>query len=455
VKAAILDAISQSRAGYGELRLRRVWSTTVLVRGRTVEVAGSGVETGGLARCCSPGTGWGAVGFSGTERLEAQLRRAHELSLAAGSRQPVGLAPIPIHQLEQADPPPDDPREVLLSEKRQRAESLAAELYATDRRVSAARVLWRDEVIETWLATSEGTWIHDLRPSASLAVLVVAEEAGNVERALGSLGVRGGWSSLGGIAGLIERVVGTAVQQLHARPVRPGRYAVVLDPAAAGALMHRAVAHLARPALPGSDPDVLPMGTRVGPPCLTVGDDPGAEGLRASSTCDDEGAPARRSVIVQNGVVLGHLHNRETAAASGHAPTGHARAGSLRGAPHPRASNTYLAPGEGSLDDLLSGIRVGVYLSDVLSCEGAGDDFALRGATGRMIREGRLAEPVKGVQIGGELLALLGRVDAVAADFAWDSGGGRCRDGAAGVVPVTTGAPHLRLVDVAVGPGGA
>ena len=455
MKAPLLDAIAQSRAGYSEIRLRRVWSTTVLVRGRTVELAGTGVETGGLARCCSPGTGWGAVGFSGTGRLDAQLRRAHELALAAASRQPVGLAPIPIRQLELADPFPDDPREVGLPEKRQRAESLAAQLYAADRRVSGVRVLCRDEVIETWLATSEGTWIHEVRPAVSVALLVVAEEAGNVERSLGSLSARGGWSALAGTDPLVERVVEGGVEQLHARPVRPGRYVAVLDPAAAGALMHRAVAHIARPALPGADADVLPMGTRVGPPCLTVGDDPGAEGLRASVVCDDEGTLARRSVIVQNGVVLGHLHSRETAAASSQAPTGHARAGSLRGAPHPRASNTYLAPGEGALDDLLEGIRAGVYLSDVLCCEGAGDDFALRAARARMIRDGKLAEPVKGVQIGGELLALLGRVDAVAADFVWDSGAARCRDGAAGVVPVGTGAPHLRMVDVGVGEGGA
>ncbi|HTL05763.1 MAG TPA: TldD/PmbA family protein [Gemmatimonadales bacterium] len=453
MKPALLDAIAQSRAGYSELRLRRVWSTSVLVRDRGVELAGAGVETGGCARCCSPETGWGAVGFSGASRLEAQLHRAHELSLAAGSRLPVRLAAIPTRQLELTDPFSDDPRELTLPEKRQRAEALAAELFAADRRVSGARVLCRDEVTETWLATSEGTWIHEVRPSVSVALLVVAEEAGNVERALGSLSARGGWGALPGTDGLAGRVVESAVEQLHARPVRPGRYPVVLDPGAAGALVHRAVAHLARPALPGADADVLPMGTRVGPSCLTVGDDPAAEGLRGSAVCDDEGTLARRTVIIQNGVVLGHLHNRETAAASGHAPTGHARAGTLRGAPHPRASNTYLAPGEGSLQDLLSGIAIGVYLSDTLSCEGASDQFALRAARARMIRDGRLAEPVKGVQISGELLALLGRVDAVAGDFVWDAAAGRCRDGAAGVVPVSTGAPHLRLVDLLVGQG--
>lgn len=453
MKQAILDAISRSRAGYSELRVRRVWSSTVLLRGRAVEVAGSAVETGGLARCCSPDTGWGGVGFSGADRLDRNLLQAHELSLAAASRQPVTLAPIPIRQLEGASTLADDPREVTLPEKRQRAESLAAALFAADRRISAARLSCRDEVIETWLATSEGTWIHELQPNVTVAVLAIAEEEGNLERALGSLGGRGGWGTMVAAEALMQEVAAKAVERLHATPVRPGRYTVVLDPAAAGALMHRAVAHLARSALPGMDPDVLPLGTRVGPDCFSVGDDPCAEGLRASAVCDDEGTLARRSVIIQNGVVLGHLHNRETAAASGQAPTGHARAGSLRGAPHPRTTNTYLAPGSGTLADLLEGVRVGVYVSDALACEGADDHIGLRAGQARMIREGRLAEPVKGVAIGGELLELLGCIDAVAADFVWDTRGGRCRDGAAGVVPVTTGAPHLRLLDVPVGEG--
>lgn len=453
MKEALLDAISRSRAGYGELRVRRVWSASVLVRNRGVEVAGNSVETGGLARCCSVGTGWGAVGFSGSDGLARHLLQAHELSLAGASRQPVRLAPIPVRTLDTSAPLADDPRELGLPDKRQRAESLAAGLFAADRRIGSTRVLCRDEVTETWLATSEGTWIHEVQPSVSIALLAIALEEGNSERALGSLAVRGGWRSTGEAEALVRQVAAVAVERLHATPVRPARYTVVLDPAAAGALMHRAVAHLARPALPGADPDVLPLGTRVGPECLTVGDDPAAVGLRASAVCDDEGTLARRSVIIQNGVVLGHLHSRETAAATGYAPTGHARAGSLRGAPLPRATNTYLAPGRGTLAELLDGVGLGVYLSDVLACEGAGGSIGLRAGRARMIRSGELAEPVKGVAIGGELLSLLGRIDAVAGDFLWDTSAGRCRDGATGVVPVAAGAPHLRMVDVAVGAG--
>ena len=450
----LFEALRRSRAGYTELRLRRVWSTSVLVRDRTVESASTATEIGGVARCCSPGTGWGLAGFSGTERLETQTLQAHELSLAVPSRQPVELAPIAVREHDASPAVAEDPREVPLAEKRQHAESLAALLAASDRRITSTRVLCRDEVVETWLATSEGSWVHELRSEVSTALLVLAEEDGNVERAMGSSRLRGGWrDGTAGATTLVERVTGRAIERLHAIPVRSGRYAVVFDRAAAGALMHRAVTHLARPSLPGADPDVLPLGMRIGPECLTVGDDPTAPGLSATSVSDDEGTGGRRTVVVQNGVVVGHLHSRETAAAEKQAPTGHARAGSLRGAPYPRASNSFLAPRQGSLDDLLQGIRLGVYVIDALACESLGDQLALRAGSARMIRNGRLAEPVKGVQISGGLLPLLGRVEAVAEDFAWDMEGSRCRDGAAGIVPVTTGAPHVRLVDVAIGEG--
>jgi TldD protein len=453
VRELLQEAIRQSRAGYTELRIRRVWSTTVLVQGRTVQAAIRSSETGGIVRCCSPRSGWGSASFSGADRLELPVHRAHELSLACASRVPVSLAPIAIRQFGLPAPLLDDPRDSPLAEVRLRAESLAEGLFATDRRIGSARVLARDEVSETWLATSEGTWIHDLRPEVSLAVVAVAHEGGNVERALGSYAVRGGWRAAAAAGELIRAVSARAVERVYAPPIRPGRYTVVLDPAAAGALLHRAVAHLARPALPGADPDVLPVGTRVGPGILTVGDDPTAEGLRASAICDDEGTVARRTTIIQNGVVVGHLHSRETAAATAQAPTGHARAGTLRGAPHPRATNSYLAQGEGTLPDLLQGIGTGVYIADVLGCEASGDLVTLRAGSARMIRSGRLAEPVKGVQFGAGLLSLLGRVDAVAADFAWDTSSSHCQDGVAGLVPVTTGAPHLRLVDVGIGEG--
>lgn len=450
MKDAILDALSRSRAGYSELRLRRVWSSRILVRDRTVEEASSSDRVGGLARCCSPDSGWGAVGFGELIHLDAHLLRAHELSLAGASRVPVHLAPIPIRQYDGPDTLEQDPRALSLAEKRERLEHLSAELFEPDRRIASCRVLAHDEVVETWFASSEGSWVSTRKARLSVAALVVARQEGGIERGLGSE-TCSGWDALPRLRDKLTRAGARAVERLQAAPVRPGTCTVVLDPPAAGTFLHRAITHVARPALPGMDTDVLPIGARIGPEVLTVGDDPMPPGLAAAGPYDDEGTETRRTVVLQNGVVLGHLHSRETAGASRQAPTGHARAASLQDVPLPRVTNSFVAPGQGTFEDLIAGVRNGVYLSDVLGCEYSDSGLGLRPAIAWMIRDGRVAEPVKGVRLQGELAELLGKVDAVGGDFQWDTAVAGCRDGAAGMVPITTGAPHIRLTGVTIG----
>ncbi len=450
MKEPILDALTRSRAGYSELRLRRIWTSSVLLRDRTVDGAQESMELGGIARCCSSETGWGAVGFDGSDHLDTHLLRAHELSLGCGSRSTIRLAPIPIRQHEAGDTLADDPRTVPLLAKRDRVEQMAARLMDQDRRIQAARILARDEVVETWLGTSEGAWIQDLRSRVTVMILAVARQDGAVERGLGSFTCPG-WNALDPIEEVLAETGQRAVNRLEAIPVRSGAYPVILDPAAAGVLLHRAIVHAGRPALPGADADVLPLGARIGPELLTVGDDPTVPGLVGSGPYDDEGTEARRTMVVQNGIVLGHLHCRETAGSTGAPPTGHARAATVTGTPYPRATNSFLAPGSGALEDLLEGIPTGLYLSDALGCESSEAGLLLRPGSARMIRDGRLAEPVKGVRLSGELLELLGKIDAVAGDFRWETGASHCRDGAAGLVPMTTGAPHLRIARAVVG----
>jgi TldD protein len=450
VKDAILDALPRSRAGYSDIRVRRICSSRYLIRDRTVEEASWSESVGGVARCCSPGRGWGAVGFAEPIHLDAHLLRAHDLSLAAASRLPVELAPIPIRQYDPPERQGPDSLELSPAGKKERLEQLAARLFELDRRVSGSRLLARDELVETWFASSEGSWVFSRKARLSVAALVVARQEGATERGLGSISVSG-WDALSQFEDTLTRASARAVERLQAAPVRPGTFTVILDPRAAGILFHRAVTHLARAALPGMDADVLPIGARLGPESLTVGDDPMAPGLAGVGPYDDEGTETRRTIVLQNGVVLGHLHSRETAGGARQAPTGHARAAGLQDLPLPRVTNSFVAPGQGSFDDLLAGVRNGLYLSDALGCECSEAGVVLRPAIAWMIREGRVAEPVKGVRLQGELAEILGKVDAVAGDFQWDSAVTGCRDGAAGMVPITTGAPHLRLAGVTVG----
>lgn len=440
----------QAASGYVELRLRRRWSTAVVFRRQRIEVATEYHAFGGVARVLIPGHGWGAVAFADPEQATAAVRRAAELSQETRPDRPIALAPIPIRQIDLPSDLSDDPRLVPLTQKREVLEQWTAELLATDRRVGDSRTSYGDTVVETWLATSEGVWLHDLNAETSTAAIAMATEGGSTERAIGSFAARGGFGQVLAGAAIFPSTAQRAVERLTAKMVAPGRYPIVLDPRASGGLVLQGVVNLCRARSRGLERERLPLGTRIGPDLLSVGDDPTAPGLRTSLVLDDEGTPVAPQMLVQNGVVVGHLHTRESAALDAAAPTGHALAPTLRSIPMPRPTNPYLVKGSGDLGALLGDISLGVYLGDLVGLSIEGRQVTIVPGVGTMIRQGVLAESVKCPPISVDLFTLFGRLDKVGGDFSWDTGATGLHD-AGPLRPITTGAPHTRFLDLEVG----
>jgi TldD protein len=135
----------------------------------------------------------------------------------------------------------------------------------------------------------------------------------------------------------------------------------------------------------------------------------------------------------------------------GERATGNARALSFRHPPIVRMTNTYIASGKGTRDDLLSGIELGVYACDALGGQTYLEDFSFTAGYGHMIRKGKLAEMVRDVTLAGNLFTTLDGVDAIAGDFHWNQMGGGCGKGFQVPLPVTEGAPHVRIRQVAIG----
>ena len=451
MRARLEEALAAAAGAYVEIRLRRRWTTTVVYRRQRPEVAAESDLVGGVVRCLVPGSGWGAVAFTDIDRAPRAVQRARELSLELRPERVIDLAPIPIRQVEQADPLLDDPRVVPLDEKRKFLEHHTGRLLGADRRIVDSRTTLTDTVHETWLATSEGTWLHELKAEAALGALAVASEGGATERAVDSVALRGGWSAIKDHGALFPAVAERAVQRLHAEPVAPGRYSLILDPRSTGALVLQAVADHCRAAPRGHERDVFELGARVGPECLSIGDDPTAAGLRTSLALDDEGTPVANTLLVQHGVVVGHLHTRETAARDHTAATGHALAPALRAVPGARPTNTYLARGQTGLGQLVGDVTDGLYLSDVLMIGSEGRRVTLVPGFARMIRRGELAEAVKCPTITSDVFALFGRMEAVADDFVWDQSASQLHETHLPSRAVTTGAAHTRFVDIDVG----
>ncbi|HXI20621.1 MAG TPA: TldD/PmbA family protein [Gemmatimonadales bacterium] len=454
MKNLLSDALRVSRADYTDIRLERTWATAIGFRGSRLEGATTGVETGGLVRCLNRGYGWGITSFTGLDQLLPMLARAHELSLAAPRQTPLRLAEIPARHADDLADLDGDVRGVPLGEKRLLLEQLNQEMLAVDRRIVDSQAAYEDRVVERWLGTSQGVLLSELRTEVRLAAAAVAREDSFVERAFESWATRGGWRSVRDTDHLFRQAGRRAVALLNAPRARGGVYPVVLDPRLAGTLVHHTLGHLSEADMLAGRADadqLMRPGRRVGSELLTVGDDGSAPGLLGSHSFDDEGAPTQNTLLVQHGVIVGRVHTRETAALAGVTPTGNGRAGSFRHPPAARLSNTYVANGRGTLEDLIRDIRFGIYCVDALAVESHLGRFAITAAHGQLIRDGRLAEPIRPVVLAGDMLETLGRIDAVAGDFRWAQLASCCTRGDAGPLPVAEGAPHLRIDGVNVG----
>src|SRR4029077_3078958 len=235
---------------------------------------------------------------------------------------------------------------ISLSDKKRLIEAYNGEMLAVDARIVDTVASYHDEVQDYWYVNSEGTALHELRPEVTLSGTAVARRDGTIEKGLESIGLRRGWNSVqdkaAGVRGAAER----AGQLLDAPMVTGGAYPVILDPELAGVFIHEAFGHLSEADFVYENPqarEMMTLGRRFGRAALNVRDNGPAPGLRGPLPFDDEGTPTQDTPLIKDGILVGRLHSRETAAAMGERPAGAARALSFRPPPIVRMTNTYIA----------------------------------------------------------------------------------------------------------------
>jgi TldD protein len=244
-----------------------------------------------------------------------------------------------------------------------------------------------------------------------------------------------------------------AIDLLSAETVVGGQYPVVLDRVLAGVFIHEAFGHLSESDFVYDHPKaqkMMVLGRRFGQDILTVFDDGSLPGLRGTHKYDDEGTPTGRSELIKDGILVGRLHSRETAAKMGEPPTGNARATGYRYAPIVRMTNTAIEGGDISFGDMIGDIKLGVYACEAYGGQTALENFSFSSGYAYMIRDGQIAEMVKDVILAGNLFTTLMNIDAIGNDFEWLQLGGRCGKGQGGL-PVAMGAPHIRIQNVVIG----
>jgi TldD protein len=453
VNERIRQAIKNSKADYTEIRFEDREATTIAYRGKDLETANAVVDAGGIVRCLVRNGGWGIVTFNDRDDLQAKVAQAYECARLAQSEEPIELAAIPVVEDRITASLDHDFRRASMADKKALVEGYNNLLLGHDERIVDTSATYLDEFSRVVFASSEGTFVEEERPHVTVALVARARQDDNVQTAMES---RSGQKGLDFVQGLEDLARGTAqraVDLLAAETVVGGRYPVVVNQRLAGVFIHEAFGHLSESDFVYENPqaqEMMVLGRRFGRDLLTVFDDGSVPGLRGTHKYDDEGTPTGRSDLIQDGILVGRLHSRETAAKLGERPTGNARATGYRYPPIVRMTNTAIEPGDTPFEDLIGDIELGIYACDAYGGQTMLENFSFSSAYAYMIRDGQIAEMVKDVILAGNLFTTLMNIDAIGDDFVWSESGGRCGKGQGGL-PVTFGAPSIRIQDVVIG----
>jgi len=442
----------RSQVDYLAIRLEQSEGTDILLRGDRMETLSEGLAQGGQVRACHQG-GWGFASFNHLDSLEQRIEEAIGAARIVGQEETL-LAPIEIirgvYQLPLVG---TDPRQVPLQQKKSLCEHYARILREGHDCIATVSVRYSDSRQRILLATSEGTLLEQSWVDLEMRFAATARREDTVQTGRETTGSRKAYEDLLGLDEQVQGSAHRAVTALDLPIVRGGTYPIVIDPVLAGLFVHEAFGHLSEADMAYENPDILEvmtLGRRFGPDNLNIFDGAADPYHRGSYAYDDEGTPATTTQLIQNGVLVGRLHSRETAGKLGEKPTGNARCLNYHYPPIVRMTNTWIERGSTPVADLFADIKEGVYAKNWSGGMTNGEMFTFGAGEAWMIRNGKLAEQVRDVTLSGNVFSTLADIEAIGDDFYWDESGG-CGKGIQSGLPVGCGGPSLRISNVVVG----
>jgi len=323
-----------------------------------------------------------------------------------------------------------------------------------DDRVRQVMVVYRDGRVRTQVANSLGEFIETGRTGTVFLAQVVAAQ-GDV--------IQTGYEPIGGFRGLelfdekspeevARTAAGRALMMLTARKAPAGMMPVVISSEAGGTMVHEAIGHGLEADLVQAGMSVYAgkIGTLVASSLVTVIDDSTIPNARGSYSFDDEGVSARKTVLVENGVLKGYLYDRLSAMKDGCESTGNGRRESYHAKPIVRMTNTLIAPGETSPESIIREVEQGLFVRKM----GGGQvntvtgDFVFEVSEGYLIENGILGEPVRGATLTGNGPEVLKKVTKIGNDLGF--GIGTCGKDGQGA-PVSDAQPTLLISGMTVG----
>ncbi len=454
-----LNRAKQKGAEFADLRAAQGQRTSVDVEdGRADKISHASVHGAGLRVLVDGAWGFAPTNKIATRELNQCVDDAVAMARAASGNvtEPGRVAEVEPVEAKVSTNYRVDPAQVPLDDRVSAVFELEKVARQQDpERIANTIAFYSDSSAQMQMGNTFGTYIEYDSVRCLIGVVVTAQDGDVRQRAADYQANAVGYELMEDtdpdeFAGHIAR---RALKLLSAAPPPAGKFEVIIDPKICGLLTHEAFGHNCEADAVWAGNSILDgkIGELVAAPMVTIIDDPTLPDANGSYRYDHEGIPAQRHVLVEDGVLQTFLHSLETAARFGVEPNGCGRAGGHKFSPQVRMSNTFIAPGEASLAEMIADIDHGLYLKGgqwgyVFTAQG---QFTCNVEEAYAIEKGQLGQHYRNVNISGMTLETLQTVTAVGDDVVLRNGG-TCGKGGQGV-PVDTGGPHLRIAEMVVG----
>ncbi|MEO6772172.1 MAG: metallopeptidase TldD-related protein [Kofleriaceae bacterium] len=454
----LLGHALEAGGDYADIYFEFRVSADYVLEDEQVKTLGRGITLGlGVRVTKGDATGYAYTEDLAWEKMQHAAKTAGQIA-AGGGHAPIGVSPhvavkapsfyaVPMPSLTQ---PAIDKLALL------RAADKAARAF--DQRIVKVEASFAESIKEVLLFTSDGRMATDLQPMLRFGCRAVAEQDGKRQSGSGGGGGRYGLDYFAqaatDAAAHGREAARVAIAMLDAVDAPAGEMPVVLGPGDSGILLHEAVGH-------GLEADFNrkqtsnytgQIGKQVASPLCTVVDDGTIASSRGAINVDDEGYAGQKNVLIENGILVGYMHDRLSAKHYKLAPTGNGRRESFRAMPLPRMTNTSLYAGKDDPEEIIKSVKRGVYAKRFSGGQVniSNGDFVFSLSESYLIEDGKLTAPLKGVNLIGNGPDVLRRVDMLGSDYQLSDGIWTCgKDGQS--VPVNVGTPTVRIASITVG----
>ncbi len=444
--------LSKIGADYADLRYEIKTETKVIFSGREITEVSACPADGYVLRVLK-NKALATITFTREEDFEKALKKVlNNAEIMAGNDcVPVEFATVPIIKDKFIPQLDEDPEKITLEEKIGLTRHYNEIVYKVPK-IIHTEIGYNEVIREKCFVNTEGTEIIEKLVTTRISGSILSSDGRIIQTVRVGIGGSNGFANLRNRDEQFLKKAEIASKLLSAQPVKAGVYNVILNPHLAGVFTHEAFGHFSEADLIENNPTMrekMKLGAKLGAEILNIIDDPTLPGQLGYYKYDDEGVAAKPVPLLKNGILVGRLHSRRTAHAFNEAPNGHCVAEDYRYAPIIRMGTIFIQPADKSFEELLTILGDGLYLCDAMGGQTSGENFTFAAQYGYIVKNGKLTDMVRDINISGNLYGTLNNIQAIGNDLKLGEVGG-CGKGQMNIRSCY-GAPHIMVKNAVIG----